>query len=59
MRYLLAIFTLLAPIMTAAQTQQPMSQESATQEPTGYSFAVVVASKVLTVEGDWKQSIRL
>ena len=60
MKYVLAIFILfLAPIMTAAQTQQPVLQESGTQEPTGYSFAVVVASKVLTVEGDWKQSTRL
>ncbi len=40
----------------AAQESLPAT---ALQEPTLNSFAVVLASKVLTVEGDWKQSTHL
>ena len=48
-----------AQLLFSAQAQQPALQTPAAQEHTGYSFAVVVASKVLTTQGDWKQSTRL
>ena len=50
-----AVFQLSGP----AIAQQPTTPSSVIQAPTNYSFAVVVASRVLTVEGDWKQSTQL
>lgn len=60
MKTLLLLCTLLSgQHFASAQAQEPAPQASAPQDPTRYSFAVVVDSKVLTTEGDWKQSTRL
>lgn len=48
-----------AQILSLAQAQQPASPAYAAQGLRESSFAVVVDSKVLTTEGDWKQSTRL
>ena len=60
MKALLLLCTLLCgQLFASAQAQEPAPQATAPQDPTRYSFAVVVDSKVLTTEGDWKQSTRL
>ena len=43
----------------SGEAQKEPTASAATEQPTDYSFAVVVGSKVLTTEGDWKQGERL
>ena len=56
--FVLCAFLSTQPLYSA-QAQQPASPADAAQDLPEPSFAVVVASKVLTTEGDWKQSTRL
>ena len=60
MKTLCLLCTLLfCQLLASAQAPEPAPQALAPQYSTGYSFAVVVDSKALTTEGDWKQSTRL
>jgi hypothetical protein len=53
---LLTLALLCCPLTAQGQTPTTTSGNVTEQWPTGYSFALVIRSKVLTVEGDWRQS---
>lgn len=46
----------MVPPVIHAQTQGAYSANAKDEKPTGYSFALVVESKVLTTEGDWRRA---
>lgn len=56
---LLIIALLWCPSFVHAQTPAAYAANAKDEKPTGYSFALVVQSKVVTAEGDWKDSDRL
>ncbi len=53
---LLIIALLCCPSLVHAQTPAAYSANPKDEKHTGYSFALVVQSKVVTAEGDWKES---
>lgn len=56
---LLIIALLWGPPLVHTQTPAAYSADAKDEKPTGCSFALIVGSKVLTTEGDWKESERL
>ncbi len=54
-----ALIITMSPLSTSLAQSDQTQKSTADLESADYSFAVVVTSKVLTTEGDWKQGGRL